>query len=614
MKIENYDITLIKEDELYSVIFEDHIWKPYKAIEPKIIMANGEELLFKDHLKEETIRDLGVNKGILSHYVFSDKLIVETFVYISFEGIFFKLLPIVDEALIKEIIWPSYFKSEDPKGYSSLPIMQGVYLPNTYDFNFDHLDFDGQFLSHDAYLSMYHQYEKGQGYCLINLTPFDCKYKVIHQGDKAFTAIGLRWLESLAKIGYERRARFTFEKDMDYVRAAKIYRHFVKETGHFKSLREKAIALPSIKKLIGASLVHFGIKTHTDETSTFYSEATKDDILHTFKERLDELKALKEIHKDRLYVHLDGWGEPGYDNCHPDYLPICKAAGGNEGLRELSQYLYESGDLFALHDQYRDYYLKAPSYNIDNALKEADGSVYEHRRWAGGRQNYLCANLALDYVKRNFNELFKADIKLTASYLDVFTCNEMDECYDPRHPMTRFQCAQFRKACFHYLISKGIIPSSEECTDWAADTLVLCHYGPYEFMLKEKGAKRMGLAIPLFDLVYHDALILPWITDEADEDYLLYALMNGGMPYIIRDGAYPDVDGAFGSTFSLEERSKRAKIVNDLHRKVAYSELLDHRLLSADGKVMESTFEGGIKVSVDLTKGSYKITSLSSKD
>ena len=30
-----------------------------------------------------------------------------------------------------------------------------------------------------------------------------------------------------------------------------------------------------------------------------------------------------------------------------------------------------------------------------------------------------------------------------------------------------------------------------------------------------------------------------------EEDYMLYALLNGGAPYLIRDAAYPNFDGAF---------------------------------------------------------------------
>ena len=61
----------------------------------------------------------------------------------------------------------------------------------------------------------------------------------------------------------------------------------------------------------------------------------------------------------KLYLHLDGWAEPGYDNKHPDYLPACKEAGGWDGMKKLADTMHECGYMFGIHDQYRDYYLAA---------------------------------------------------------------------------------------------------------------------------------------------------------------------------------------------------------------------------------------------------------------
>ena len=53
-----------------------------------------------------------------------------------------------------------------------------------------------------------------------------------------------------------------------------------------------------------------------------------------------------------------------------------------------------------------------------------------------------------------------------------------------------------------------------------------------------------------------------------DEDYMLYALLAGGAPYLVRDGAYPNTDGAFdGEKISLEEMTERCRVVTELHEK-----------------------------------------------
>ena len=321
---------------------------------------------------------------------------------------------------------------------------------------------------------------------------------------------------------------------------------------------------------------------------------------------------IKEKGVEKLYLHLDGWAEPGYDNQHPDYLPAWQAAGGWQGSKELSGTIQECGYLFGLHDQYQDYYFDAPSFDPDFACQAPDGSIFEMSRWAGGRQSYLCASQAPLYVKRNFEEVLGHGIQLGASYLDAFTCNEGDECANPWHRMTRQECFAYRSACFDYLWSKGILPSSEEASDWAMRSLVFTHYGPYDFMLQPPGTPRRGIPVPLFNLVYHDCLILPWLMDKIDgqEAYMLYALLNGGAAYMDKDGAYSGCDGAFDSAAAelhLDEEIARYRIVAQLQERVPKCEMVRHEFLCGDWKQQRTTFSDGTVVTVDLGSGHYAI-------
>jgi len=165
-------------------------------------------------------------------------------------------------------------------------------------------------------------------------------------------------------------------------------------------------------------------------------------------------------------------------------------------MKELSDTMKELGFMFGIHDQYRDFYKKAKSYSDDLACMSPDGSIYTHKRWAGGPQSYLCTTQAPYYVKRNFTEIAKHNIHLDCAYLDVFTCNEGDDCANPHHRMTRCDSYRYRNKCFDYLLSKNILPSSEEVNDWAIKSLVFCHYAPYDFML-ENNFSRKSLIISL---------------------------------------------------------------------------------------------------------------------
>lgn len=561
------------------------------------VTKDGQKIAFlNDYIREEK-RITGLGKGIYTTYTYFDTYVWKED---STNDYYFEWIPKKDEN-IQEVHWPSSFECNSEEGYSTIPYLQGVLIPNRYDYDYRHIAFDGQFTSCAAYMPWFSQTDHGFGYIAINETPWDSKYTIDH--DEFGTRLQFVWLTSLGKMSYKRVVRYTFEKNLDYNRACKIYREYVKESGLFKTLKEKKISLPRIEELQKCSVVHTGIKTHVEKESSFYKG--QNDTLHPFKEVEKQIQELHEAGAKKIYLHLDGWGNPGYDNCHPDYLPACMDAGGWKDLKSLQESLTENKDLFGLHDQYRDYYYKAKTHDENQAIQLEDGSYYQHSNWAGGKQNYLCASLAPKYVKRNYEEILK-HIHLDCVYLDVFTCNEMDECFNPEHRMTRKECMDYRKACFQYMVSTNIIPSSEECSDWAMRELVFSHYGPYEFMMKEESKKKMGIPVPLFNLVYHDCFILPWPMDKKKEDYMLYALINGGIPYLIRNAPYENVDGNFGQdNTTLKEKIKRANIVQDFYQKIKDEELVAHKILDKD--TQQSIFSNGIKVTINTKENTYVI-------
>ena len=440
-------------------------------------------------------------------------------------------------------------------------------------------------------------------------------YEAVHEAGTNKTAVQFRIEPSLGLMEYRRIMRYLFLSDCDYTSLLKCYRELAREEGKLKTLKEKEVSTPSIKKLIGASFVHKGIKTCVQPDSEFFDQDApdKNNRLVPFRKRAEEMRAFKADGVEKLYLHLDGWGDAGYDNKHPDVGPACVEAGGWEGMRELSKTMEELGYLFGIHDQYRDFYKKAESYDDDLACKSADGSIFTHARWAGGLQAYLCTSQAPYYVRRNFERLLGEGVHLDAAYLDVFTCNEGDECANPRHKMRRRDSYEYRNACFRYLLSKDILPSSEEVNDWAVPWLVFCHYAPYDFMLREPGSPKYGIPIPMFNLVYHDCLIIPWMMEKLpEEDYMLYALLNGGAPYLVRDPAYMGIDGAFTPEKEMPWKThlERVRAVSDFHEKVGEAELVRHEILDEKGYRQRSSFANGYTVEVDFKEGRYQISSI----
>lgn len=527
------------------------------------------------------------------------------------------------------IEWPSPFGLQDninkqenktdfcpplpASNYTVLPYLQGLFIPDDWPTPLAKLPFSGRFGTAAAYMPWFAQFRGNSAYMLIVKTPANAVYEPEHIPNQP-SKVKIAFEPSLGQVAYRREIKLILMTNADYNTACAYYRNEAKKSGRYLSLASKAAQNPTINRLCGSFFVHCGIKTHIQPDSEMFDpkEPDKNERIVTFKERSEQVANFAKLGIKKLYMHLDGWAEPGYDNEHPDFYPPCEAAGGLEAMQNLINTMHKYGYLFGIHDQYRDFYFRAPSFDKEQACLEKDGTIFEHARWAGGRQSLLCADLARSYVKRNFSRVLQDGLELDAAYLDVFTCNEGDECYNKEHLMSRGDCYKYRNECFDYLTANGIVPSSEEVNDWAVRSLVFCHYAPYDFMLREPGSPKYGLPVPLFNLVYHDCLLIPWMMEKHEnEDYMLYALLNGGVSYYIRDAAYPNIDGAFAEgRVSEPEQRQRCQVVANLHEQVAFMPLSEHHFLDASGTCQESIFgeQGNISVWVDFTKNAYKIT------
>ena len=201
------------------------------------VTKDDQKISFSDDFIKSEERTTGLGKGIYSTYKYFDTYIWKED---STNHYYFEWIPKVDEN-IKEVHFPDSFVCEDKDGYSTIPYMQGLLIPNRYEYDYSRIAFDGQFTSCAAYMPWLSQTDNGKGYIAINETPWDSKYTIDH--DDRGTRLQFVWLTSLGKMRYKRVVRYTFEINMDYNRACKIYREYVKEIGLFKSLKEKEINL-----------------------------------------------------------------------------------------------------------------------------------------------------------------------------------------------------------------------------------------------------------------------------------------------------------------------------------------------------------------------------------
>ncbi|MCL4181009.1 MAG: hypothetical protein KJ072_25100 [Verrucomicrobia bacterium] len=491
---------------------------------------------------------------------------------------------------VSELRWPGPFAAPS-FDLTVVPFMQGVLIPKDWPekvWLYDTLSF-----GRGLYMPWW-GHQQTTAAVLVHLeTPDDAGCAFDHPPGGP-TQIGPRWVHSLRSWSYPRRVRYSFIDSGDYVDLAKRYRRHALASGRFVSLREKIARNSNVGKLIGTPVIHTSILYHIQPESSYYNKERPDQNhqLVTFTNRASALETLANRGIRQAYVHLDGWGFRGYDNLHPDPLPPCPEAGGWNGFQLFASTCARLGFIFAIHDQYRDYYLDAPSYDPRHTLIEANGQRPIHSTWYGGRQSILCPRLALGHVRKNHQAILDHHVPLQGAYLDVFAVVPPEECYAPEHPMTRTECLNWRGACLDFVRSYGGIVSSEEPSDWAVPHLDLVHHGPYPLRPNPGSGPAMAIPVPLFNLVYHDALLIPWSLGRGawgipDTDLgFLHGLGNAGLPYLSLE---PD-----------DAELERVRTMCALHQRVGLLELTRHRFLDASRRRQEFTYADGTRVTIDL--------------
>jgi hypothetical protein len=439
---------------------------------------------------------------------------------------------------------------------------------------------------------------------LIVETPDDASYQFKHPAGGP-TVIGPRWRAQLGRFGYSRSVRMAFVENGNYVELTKRYRRYVMELGLFVSLKEKIARTPLVNDLIGTPQTRISILRNRSVDSDRYD--TKDQSqnynLTTFEERAQNVRDLKSKGFERALVYVSGWPRLGYDRQHPDPLPPPEKAGGWAGLKKLVDTCREVGYPVILHDQYRDYYLDAASYDPQFAVHEEDASLppkqfpgsrfgdYKQgdlpmmRHWDGGKQGYLNARFQLGHLLKNYQLFFQNGIKTQGIYIDVIGYVPPDEDFNPEHPTTHTDAMRAQIAMLNWSRHNLGITATEAGADWTI---------PYVDVVNSSGGGSKAILVPLYNLVYHDAVIVSF--GARDEKTLLQGLLFGGVPEL-----------PLNITTISEKFLNLMRLMMLLHKRVALLEMTRHEFLDANFKKERTTFADGTTVTVDWNTNAVKI-------
>ena len=329
-----------------------------------------------------------------------------------------------------------------------------------------------------------------------------------------------------------------------YVEIAKAYRQVAMNLGLVKTWKMKeAESGPAVRKMAGAADFKPFVFNRSVPTSRYnHSGKVETHVGYT----LDEVSQIAEhLHNDlgidKAMMVLAGWIHGGYDNQHPDPLPVAPELGGNEELVKASKRIRDTGFLFGLHDNYQDMYEDAPSWNPDYVAKNRDGSLVAGGNWAGGPCWIVCAEKQVELASRKETNLPKIEelFHPTIYFIDTIFASGLYSCFDPKHPETQADDLKYKiKLCQLARKHFGLF-GSEEGREWAV---------PYADYMEGVFGHRVhcrdksnyfhshlgGDLIPLFEMVYGDCVNLyPHQGDRAvpgREDYIIACIANAEVP------------------------------------------------------------------------------------
>ena len=425
------------------------------------------------------------------------------------------------------------------------------------------------------------------------------------------------WRSSMQQLCYKRMIRYHFMPYGSYVSMAKYYRQYVIEKGGFKSLQEKMCENPEVEKLVGAPLICFGPFGHSCFGSDGYYSIRPP---MTYRHMQEILEDMKKSGIDRALINPWGWssidsvagsGEP--------VLPerwIVGGAGTVQDLKSAVETAKNNGYLFALYDDPYNIPETAGGFSKEILLQDPDGTP-THLRLAGIYRWdhiwwWICPQAGLEHTKKKL-PAFTKFFGVNAHFPDTLTAHLLHECYHPNHTLTRGENRESRVELLKFVKSLNIVVGSETGYDWAI---------PYIDFLAGISGTKLGVPVPLFNLVYHDAVVCQRHHNYAynDERDIGGPEITKGqtweapygvdfIPKFLRDLLYGNVPIFVFNEETYKQWKPRLKVMYDLicalHRETAFDELTDHRFLSAQGDVQQTWFSSGATVTVNFGSGEF---------
>ena len=415
------------------------------------------------------------------------------------------------------------------------------------------------------------------------------------------------WLRSMEKWNSKYSIKYKFIKGA-YVDVAKTYRKHLKDTGKFKSLKEKIDEKPVLKNMLGGrTLSYFQAWPFTDanQPEEYYftpkqSENwnTKEVVVDfTHKDVIKSVKYAKTKGFSNGLVIMRGWINGGYDASHPDIWPPEPQLGSIDELKKLMA--LPAPIITAFHDNYQDMYPNYPSFPKGINLKP-DGEYMSGGFWAGGQCYILNSKDSVRYAKRNWEKV--KDLGSVAYLSDTAAASKLEQSYEPGNAQTKLQDYHGKRELLSFFSKEGQLVGSEEGSDFVAD---ICDW------FENRHHRVDGENVPLFPLVFHDSVFASRYTSfSPNKDYPKW-LEDMLWGYQLQFFMNPDFGGVkmkerseavgFGATSMSEEVFISTYHVDKWHKKIGMAEMVNHKYLTEKGDVEMTEWSTGDKIIVNFS-------------
>jgi hypothetical protein len=434
-----------------------------------------------------------------------------------------------------------------------------------------------------------------KGYMAIIETPDDAAIAIKRLDGKL--CVAPEWDSQKGRFGYTRKLRYVFFDKGGHVAICKRYRTYAQETGLFKTLEQKRRENPNVDLLIGAvniwcwekdalSIVREAQSLGIERI--LWSNRQSPDVIEAMNQMAGVLTSCYDIYQDLMDPQIV---KEKLRGAHPDWT---QAAWPQDIM------LDRSGD-----------------WQKGWRVRGKDGQMYPCA--------VLCDRQALKYAA----ERVPAELEThpyRCRFIDTTTASPWRECYSPDHPMTRSDSRHWKMELLRFMSEKMKLVTGSETGHDAAVPYV--HYfegmlslGPYRVpdagrnmgQILEEVPERVEkfqvghkYRLPLWELVYHDCVVAQWYWGDYNNKLPaiwpkrdLFNILYGTAPmFMFNRQVWQQNKDHFARSY---------KNICPVTRAVGYAEMTDHRFLTADRDVQQTTFANGVTIVVNFGDKPYRL-------